>query len=73
MDLPEDADLRALLEELARRYPGFGETVFNTQVARLREQVLITHNGRLLASLSCLDIRLEDGDRVGFVPAYSGG
>jgi molybdopterin converting factor small subunit len=38
----------------------------------LRDQALITHNGLLITSLTVLDLALQDGDSVGFIPVSAG-
>jgi molybdopterin converting factor small subunit len=72
-ELCPGASLRALLSQLAERYTGFAECIYDTQSDRLHGQVVITHNGRLLTPLTNLDLPLHDGDSVGFIPVYAGG
>jgi len=71
-ELPAGASLRPLLRQLADRYIGFAEAIYNTQNDELRDQVLITHNGRLLTSLTSLDLALQNGDTAGFIPVLAG-
>ncbi len=72
-ELPSGASLQALLSQLAERYKGFAECIYDTQDDRLHGQVLITHNGRLLTPLTNLNVTLHDGDSVSFIPVYAGG
>jgi molybdopterin converting factor small subunit len=72
-ELRPGASLRTLLSQLADRYKGFAERIYDTQNDRLHAHVLVTHNGRLVTSLTNLDLMLHDGDSVGFIPQPIGG
>jgi len=72
MDLPEDATIRFLLNELSGRYKGLNDLLFSAPDT-LHDLVNILKNGRNIQYLSGLDTPLFDGDMVALFPPAAGG
>jgi molybdopterin converting factor small subunit len=68
----DEETLRSLLDRLARRMPLFAETVFNPQTQSLSSEVTIVINGHIQLSQG-LETKLQDGDRIIFLPILAGG
>eukprot|EP00963_Diacronema_lutheri_P007896 scaffold682_cov363-Pavlova_lutheri.AAC.47 len=62
LDLPQDCDIGAVVEEVMRKYPGAKEVMKSTALARNLEYV---PKGE--------PVRLKEGDEVAFIPPVSGG
>jgi len=68
-----DADsLRALIDEMERRYPGFAEWVCASD-GQIRRYVNVYVNDEDARLLQGVDTPLKDGDEVSIVPAIAGG
>ncbi len=74
IQLSEKATLVDLLKKLAEKY---GETfkiyVFDASNPALNQNVLLTINDASFRRLQGLDTPLNHGDRVAFMPLFSGG
>ena len=66
------ADLRTLVRELDRRYPGMGERLTEPD-GELRRWVNIFVDGDDVRSLAGIDTVLTDGAEVQIVPSVAGG
>ena len=72
--LPEGASVRDLLLGLAEKHGApFTKTLFEQGSPDLKGNIIMTVNGLLLNQLNGLDSKLNDGDRVVFMPIVSGG
>jgi molybdopterin synthase sulfur carrier subunit len=68
----EGATLRAALDDLEKRHPGFKERIMNEKGA-LRPYINIFHNDEDVRFGDGLDTSLKDGDKLAIVPAIAGG
>jgi molybdopterin synthase sulfur carrier subunit len=68
----EGATLRAALDDLEKRHPGFKERIMNDKGA-LRPYINIFHNDEDVRFGDGLDTPLKDGDKLAIVPAIAGG
>lgn len=68
----EGATLRAALDDLEKRHPGFKERIMNEKGA-LRPYINIFHNDEDVRFGDGLDTALKDGDKLAIVPAIAGG
>lgn len=68
----EGASLRAALDDLEVRYPGFKTRLLNDKGA-LRPYINVFHNDEDVRFAEGLDTTLSDGDRLAIVPAIAGG
>lgn len=66
------ASVRALIQELDGRFPGFGARVLDDD-GEIREFVLVYVNQRDARALGGADTGLRDGDEVAILPAMAGG
>ena len=71
--MEENSTLKDLLNELAAAFEACGEVLFDLQAQQIYPNVRVVINGRLLIPLEEMDLRLRDGDRIVFLPAYAGG
>lgn len=62
-----------LFQRLTQEYDRFGELVYDAKSGRLRDQVNVVINDRMLALAKGLDTPLTDGDVLVLIPAYAGG
>ena len=72
-EVVEGSSVAFLLEGLASRNLRFAKTVFDPKARHLSEHVVLILNDRHLDLLEGLDTRLEDGDTLLLLPAFSGG
>lgn len=72
-EIGEGETLGQLLDRLARRYPRFGQYVFDIQRQRLAGFASVVINGAILGQAPDLNEPLKDGDTLTFLPAYVGG
>ena len=74
IQLSQEAPLVDLLRKLAERY---GETfkiyVFDPSKPAVNQNVLLTVNDTSFRRLQGLDTLLNNGDRIAFMPLFSGG
>ena len=59
-----------LLTLLALSYPELRRSIFDPVNRELSRDINIAHNGALLKREVGIDTRLNDGDRLTFVPLY---
>lgn len=71
-DEVDASSLRALVEELGSRYPGFKEQVLTDQ-GELHRYVNVYVNDEDARYLKKLDTELSDGDVVSLLPSVAGG
>lgn len=64
--------VRSLIEDLDRRFPGFGARVLDDG-GGIREFVLVYVNQRDVRTLGGPETALRDGDEVAILPAMAGG
>ena len=68
-----DRTVKHLLDQLAVRFPRFGQSVFDHRIGKLSDRVCIFLNGTHLELLNGLSTELSDGDVLSFVPSMQGG
>ncbi len=71
VELPA-GDVRDLLRELERRFPGLAERIVDAE-GRVQGHVNITVNDTLVDDLQGVETPLRDGDEVALLPALAGG
>ncbi len=71
--LVEGESLRTLLTRLAERSADFAEAVFDPGTQALSSEVLILINEHIQNVAQGLETRLQDGDRIKFLPILAGG
>jgi adenylyltransferase/sulfurtransferase len=71
VELPAQ-DVRDLIRELERRFPGLGERIVDS-AGHVQRHVNITVNDTLVDDLQGVETRLRDGDEVALLPALAGG
>lgn len=72
-DIEEGATIGDLLAEFAATYTDFRQVVFDPDVGRVSDQVLIFVNDSLLQFPDMTEAELSDGDRIILLPVYAGG
>ena len=68
----EGGNVRQVLEDLTRRYPGFGQGLFGPD-GQLREFVNVYVNDEDIRYLGKLEAPVRSGDTVSILPAVAGG
>jgi len=72
--LKNDALVRDLLIALAEKYgEPFRKTVYDPKDTDLKPHYILSVNGLLLNQLNGIETKLNDGDRVVFMPVVTGG
>jgi len=71
--IEEGETLRCLLNRLVGRISHFQEAVFNPQTQSLSSEVAIVINDHIQDLLQGLETKLQDGDRILFLPILAGG
>ena len=61
------------LTSLASKYPAVGTVILDVDAGQLFEHVSVVHNDTVLGSAAVLDQRIEAGDSLVLLPAFSGG
>ena len=61
------------LTALAGKYPAVGMAILDLDAGQLFEHVSVVHNDTVLGSAAVLDERIEAGDSLVLLPAFSGG
>jgi len=69
----EGETLRSLLNRLGGRISHFHEAVFNPQTQSLSSEVAIVINDHIQNIAQGLETKLQDGDRLLFLPILAGG
>ena len=62
-----------LLASLATKYPAVGTAIVDLDAGALLDHVSVVHNDTVLSSDTALGQRVESGDSLIFLPAFSGG
>jgi molybdopterin converting factor small subunit len=73
MDVEEDSTVKQLLLQMAFRYPRFRQSVFDSGLQKLNENICVFRNDRLLELDNGLQTALKNGDKIAFVPVIPGG
>ena len=68
----EGGNVGQVLEDLNRRYPGFGQSLFGPD-GQLREFVNVYVNDEDIRYLGKLEAPVRSGDTVSILPAVAGG
>ncbi|MBI5969429.1 MAG: MoaD/ThiS family protein [Deltaproteobacteria bacterium] len=71
--IEEGETLRSLLNRLVGRISHFQEAVFNPQTQSLSSEVAIVINEHIQNLVQGLETKLQDGDRLLFLPILAGG
>lgn len=71
--LVEGDSLRTLFTRLAERSAEFAEAVFDPGTQSLSSEVLILINDHIQNVSQGLETKLQDGDRIKFLPILAGG
>jgi molybdopterin converting factor small subunit len=75
--LEEEVDgvisLGDFLASLAGKYPAIGEAIVDLDAGELLDHVSLVHNDTLVGSHAAWQERIEAGDSLVFLPAFSGG
>lgn len=61
------------LASLAGKYPAIGEAIVDLDAGTLFEHVSVLHNDTVVGSHTALEARIQPGDCLVFLPAFSGG
>ncbi len=72
-EIGEGATMGDLLADLAFSYADFRKVVFNPDIGKISEQVMVILNDSLLQFPDGTEAKLNDGDSVIFLPVYTGG
>ena len=73
LQLEEGAVFEELLQKLATKSPRLGDRILDAQNRRIRGDIVVVVNDRLLDLAGGMSTKLEEGDKVVFLPAYQGG
>nr|HID12969.1 MoaD/ThiS family protein [Anaerolineae bacterium] len=65
-------DVRGVLDDLERRYPGFRKELYDDS-GSLKRFINVYVNGREIRSLDGEDTLVSDGDELSIIPAIAGG
>ena len=72
-ELEEGTTIGNLLVGLALSYTDFRKVVFNPDIGRVSDQVMVFLNDSLLQGSDVTEARLNDGDSIMLLPVYAGG
>ena len=72
-EIGEGATMGDLLAELTSSYDGFRKAVFNPDIGKISDQIMVFLNDNLLQDPGVTDAKLNDRDSIMFLPVYSGG
>ena len=72
-EIGEGATMGDLLTDLAFSYADFRKVVFNPDVGKVSDRVMVILNDSLLQVTDVTETKLKDGDSVIFLPVYTGG
>lgn len=72
-DIAGATSLGDFLASVAGRYPGIAEAIVDFRAGALYEHVSVVHNDAVVGSDVALGERIEPGDTLVFLPAFSGG
>ena len=68
----EGANIRSLVDDLEKNYPGIKERICD-ETGKVRRFVNVYVNGDDIRFLQNLDTALKEGDNISIVPAIAGG
>ncbi len=72
-EIVEGATMGDLLTDLAFSYADFRKVVFDPDIGKVGDRVLVILNDSLLQIPDVTEVKLSDGDSVIFLPVYAGG
>ncbi len=72
-EIGEGATIGDLLADLAFSYTDFRKVVFNPNIGKVSDQVIVILNDSLLQLPDVTEAKLNDGDTVSLIPVFSGG
>jgi molybdopterin converting factor small subunit len=72
-DVAGALSLGDFLTALAPKYPAIGTVILDLGTRQLFEHVSVVHNDTVLGSAAVLEERIEAGDSLVLLPAFSGG
>lgn len=72
-EVGEGATIADLLVELTSSYDGFRKVVFNPDIGKVNDQIMVFLNENLLQEPDITGAKLNDGDTVILLPVYTGG
>jgi molybdopterin converting factor small subunit len=72
-DVAGALSLGDFLTALAPKYPAIGTVILDLGARQLFEHVSVVHNDTVLGSAAVLEERIEAGDSLVLLPAFSGG
>jgi len=72
-EIGEGATVGDLLTDLASSYTDFRKVVFNPDVGKVGDQLIVFLNNSLLQRSDVTEAKLSDGDSVTILPVYTGG
>lgn len=72
-EIGEGTTIGDLLAELTFSYTGFRKMVFNPDVGKVSDQLIVILNESLLQGPDVTEVKLNDGDSIMLLPVYTGG
>ena len=72
-EIGKETTIGDLLADLALSYTDFRKVVFNPDIGKVNDQVMVILNGSLLQISNVTEAKLSDGDTILLLPVYSGG
>ncbi len=72
-EIAEGATVGDLLVELTSSYAGFRKVVFNPDVGKVSDQLIVILNDSLMQNSDITEAKLNDGDTVSLFPVFEGG
>jgi len=72
-DIKEGATIGDLLTEFASTHADFRQVIFDPDVGRVSDQVLVFVNDSLLQFPEMTEAELSEGDHIILLPVYAGG
>ncbi len=72
-EIGDESTVGDLLRDLTASNANFRKAVFNPDVGKVSEQVLVFLNDSLLEDSKVIEAKLKDGDSIMLLPVYSGG
>lgn len=72
-EIGEGTTIGDLLADLAFSYTDFRKVVFNPDIGKISDQVIVILNGSLLQLPDVTEAKLNNGDSVSLLPVFAGG
>ena len=72
-EIGKETTIGDLLADLAFSHTDFRKMVFNPDVGKVSDQVIVILNDSLLQLPDVTEAKLNDGDSISLLPVYSGG